>query len=495
MKRIASLLLCLILIILLAPSVFAVDSGLLNFQKIFEYTPGKFSDVKSDSWYAENVKVAYELGLVQGNSETTFNSTGNITLAETLALACRLHRIYNTGKTDFEQGVPWYQVYVDYAIANCIIDTNELSNYNSTATRSQFASILAACIPKSALTEINTVDDDAIPDVAITAQHSNEIYMLYRAGILTGNDKAGTFTPNSNIQRSAVATIVTRMADESMRQFFMLTKTAINNYLQINSNTGAYKILNEDEYLLITANFDSKIVANKNIAWSSSDYNIATVSNGLVCGKNVGRAEITASYNGTSATCIVLVASNDGFPEYVGKMALKKDDILYKSGLPKNMWVEKAKYFDGANDYNVYTINGQYYISNLLLENLAACYYGDEITVYSNNPYIKDPQLIGTADLRYREEAHTDYVSETVKILTRTIYITLPSKKTVSFDLASFISIKGPSGTTQKSVFYNSNEVFSDYYNQSVPYFLDVMGIDCNWYFDSNTKQLIFEID
>ena len=46
---------------------------------------------------------------------------------------------------------------------------------------------------------------------------------LYNAGILTGSDAAGSFKPESTIQRSEVATIVTRMADKSLRKTFTLT--------------------------------------------------------------------------------------------------------------------------------------------------------------------------------------------------------------------------------------------------------------------------------
>ena len=46
---------------------------------------------------------------------------------------------------------------------------------------------------------------------------------LYNAGILTGSDAAGSFKPTSTIQRSEVATIVTRMADKSLRKTFTLS--------------------------------------------------------------------------------------------------------------------------------------------------------------------------------------------------------------------------------------------------------------------------------
>ena len=196
----------------------AAGAGTGSFQKVNTYAPGTFTDVPASAWYAGNVQAAYELGLVMGSSGTTFSPTDNITLAASLALACRLHSIYYNGSADFVQGSVWYQVYVDYAIANGIISAGQFSDYNATATRRQFAAIMANALPASALGAINTVADGAIPDVPTGAANYDAIYRLYRAGILTGNDAQGTFAPETYINRAAVAALVTRMADPSLRQ-------------------------------------------------------------------------------------------------------------------------------------------------------------------------------------------------------------------------------------------------------------------------------------
>ena len=52
------------------------------------------------------------------------------------------------------------------------------------------------------------------------------VYRLYRAGILTGSDDLGTFYPDSSIQRSAVAAIVTRMASPALRKTVTLAPPA-----------------------------------------------------------------------------------------------------------------------------------------------------------------------------------------------------------------------------------------------------------------------------
>ena len=219
-KRLLSLLLTGALCLSLSAP--ALAAGLENFQKTNTYTAGQFTDVPAGEWYAANVQAAYELGLMEGSSATTFNPSGNLTIAEALVLACRLHSTYvGDGATFAGSGGAWYQPYVDYAVETAILSPGTYSDYTATATRAQFASILAAALPAEALMAINSVT--ALPDVAATAPYAGAVLMLYNAGVLTGSDSAGSFKPDTTIQRSEVATIVTRMADPSLRKTFTLT--------------------------------------------------------------------------------------------------------------------------------------------------------------------------------------------------------------------------------------------------------------------------------
>ena len=219
-RRVLSLLLAGVMAASALPGI-ASAAGLSNFQKSNTYTPGQFADVPAGSWYAAGVQSAYELGLMTGTSGTAFDPSGNLTLAETVVLAARLHSIYAGDGASFTGGATWYQPYVDYAIQNGIIPSGAYSDYNATATRAQFASILAAALPSEALPAINSVT--TLPDVPANATYAAAALKLYNAGILTGSDAAGTFNPESSIQRSEVATIVTRMADQSQRKTFTLS--------------------------------------------------------------------------------------------------------------------------------------------------------------------------------------------------------------------------------------------------------------------------------
>lgn len=220
-KRVFSLLLAAVLAIGTLPSAFA---GYENFTAQASYTPGQFTDVAESAWYAENVRTAYEYGLINGQSATTFAPDSQLTVAEAVKLAASLHSIYHTGSADFAPSTPWYQTYVDYALQNGIL-TAARSDYNSPASRAVFASVLAAALPEEALSAINAVADGAIPDVSMSTSYADEVYLLYRAGVLTGSDSSGSFRPDSTIRRSEAAAIVTRMADPSLRQSITLTDT------------------------------------------------------------------------------------------------------------------------------------------------------------------------------------------------------------------------------------------------------------------------------
>ena len=85
MKKTVSLFLTFALLLAAAMPVFAASGSMKNFEKKFTYE-GQFEDVAESAWYAPYVTAAFEYGFVSGNSETTYNPDGNITLAETLVM-------------------------------------------------------------------------------------------------------------------------------------------------------------------------------------------------------------------------------------------------------------------------------------------------------------------------------------------------------------------------------------------------------------------------
>ena len=241
MKRLLSLVLGLCLTVsLILPAAAAEKDGFSNFRAVNTYSYDSFADVSG--WYADYVSSAYTVGLMQGSTnesgERIFNPGGNVTLAEAVTLASRIHSIYASDDAVFAQESPWYQTYVDYAVKTGILSSrNEYEDYTRTANRAQFAAILAKALPADACAEINTVEVGAIPDVDMEQRYALDVYKLYRAGILTGGEM-GAFSPDKAVSRSEMAAIASRMVDPSLRCSFTLYAPLYVGFTRDSQNQG-----------------------------------------------------------------------------------------------------------------------------------------------------------------------------------------------------------------------------------------------------------------
>lgn len=232
-------------------------------QKSYNYISGQFTDVPQSSWYYEGVRTAYEYGLMSGVGNASFNPSGNLTVAEAISIACRIHNLYYGNNVAFKSGNPWYKPYVDYALS-CNIIASEY-DYNAPVCRADFALFISNALSDEALQPINDISELDIPDVCLVSPvnaaanalrnsgvlssddafsvfnmlvfFENQmggysgpkdtdlaIYRLYRAGIVAGNDEYGTYTPTANITRSAVAAIISRVVEPSQRLHITLSK-------------------------------------------------------------------------------------------------------------------------------------------------------------------------------------------------------------------------------------------------------------------------------
>ena len=196
----------------------AASATLENFAEVEEYAPGYFADVNPTAWYGGVVVQAFRYGLMRGSGANAFNPLGDISLAEAITIATRVHCIYTNGVDDFPpvaQGEPWYKSNLDYAIANGMITATNFASgssapvYTRAATRAEMAYIFSRALPESEFPPINTVN--SLPDVSNTTAHSPAILMLYGAGVLAGGDAAGTFYPYRNISRAEAAAIIIRV--------------------------------------------------------------------------------------------------------------------------------------------------------------------------------------------------------------------------------------------------------------------------------------------
>lgn len=187
-----------------------------------ERDPFPFTDVSRSSWYYDSVRTAWEKDLIDGVTRTLYKPDDTLTVAQAIKLSAALHQMLNnSGKVTLRNGSPyWYSSYVSYAVDNGIIEKMYLdytpAQMNTPVKRNEFVHIFYGAM--SDYRQINTVADNKIPDVITTDTYALEIYTFYRAGILTGSDKNGTFYPTNDIKRSEVAAILSRMYDKTARK-------------------------------------------------------------------------------------------------------------------------------------------------------------------------------------------------------------------------------------------------------------------------------------
>lgn len=169
---------------------------------------GRFTDVSANAWYAQEVADAYALGLIDGMSDTRFAPESPLRLSEAIAMAVKAYERYTGNDEPVGNGSPWYAPYVHRAIAYGIVGVGEFSDYNAYATRAEMAAIFSRALPK---TELAAVSDKSAPDVSPDNRYAAEIGLLYKAGVLNGNDAAGTFAPERQIKRAEAAAICLRL--------------------------------------------------------------------------------------------------------------------------------------------------------------------------------------------------------------------------------------------------------------------------------------------
>lgn len=176
-----------------------------------------FTDVKSDDWFFSEVANAYKLGFVEGDTATTFNPEGNVTIAEAITLAVRLNYIYNSKELPKAAATDdWFTPFVNAAVKAGIIKNNQFTDYNVPAPRKQVAAIMVKALPNEFYTKINMFTE--VPDLEKKDATYSAVLKLYNAGIVAGVDGAYNFLPESPITRSEVAAIVNRLSDAGNRK-------------------------------------------------------------------------------------------------------------------------------------------------------------------------------------------------------------------------------------------------------------------------------------
>lgn len=176
-----------------------------------------FADVSEGDWFAPYVDVCVEDGLMKGTGEGKFSPEKTLTMAEAAAIAARLGEQLNGGQVpQAGEGLPWYSGYVEYLKGyGAAVERPE-----EEATRQGFFALLAAVTPASVLVPINSIT--SLPDTDDAG-----VLGFYNAGILTGTDSFGTFSPAGSLTRAEVAAMMARVLEPELRVEFTPVEDAV----------------------------------------------------------------------------------------------------------------------------------------------------------------------------------------------------------------------------------------------------------------------------
>jgi len=179
-------------------------------------TPQAFTDVPASAWYASSVADVQQYGIIEGMGNRQFAPDATLSLAQAITMAARTYA-YSNGLTISDNGAgAWYEPYLSFAADHRICDRGEFgTDYDAPCSRLTMAQLFCRVFPQNTAKQINDVT--SLPDVENTLDNQS-VFFLYQQGVLVGNDKLGTFTPNASITRAQTATILVRLLDSSKRE-------------------------------------------------------------------------------------------------------------------------------------------------------------------------------------------------------------------------------------------------------------------------------------
>lgn len=188
-----------------------------------------FKDVSSSAWFYSELRTAVKLGIIDGMEKTEFDPSGEVTVAQAITMAARMHQLQAEDEITLKNHWfpwKWYKSYVKYALKNELIDEKygdySRKEMNSPVTRGELVEIFCNILPVEEYEAINEIPENAIPDVSFTDRGASAIYTLYRAGILSGADDEYRFKADETVKRSEAAVIVARMMDDDFRVEFII---------------------------------------------------------------------------------------------------------------------------------------------------------------------------------------------------------------------------------------------------------------------------------
>lgn len=213
------------------------------FDNIAQMNNSTFTDVSSLNWFYPGVKTAYNKGIMIGCGDKAFCPNDNVSWAEAMTIAARVHAAYNDNL--IEEARPneaWYLTYYRYCLEHNMLpsSTPAVSKLESTINRYNLAYIFARTISAYDMPQIS---DYSIGDLSsIPEYYKDSVKTLYAAGIMIGVDAAKRFYGTSTASRGQIATVVARLVEPALRQ---------GHDTDINADMAAYEANLENDSIAV----------------------------------------------------------------------------------------------------------------------------------------------------------------------------------------------------------------------------------------------------
>ena len=185
----------------------------------------EFTDVSSDSWYAEYVTALADKGIVNGKTETEFAPNDSITRAEFVKIIAGIAGADLTaaeGETSFSDVASnsWYAPYVAWASENGVVTgSGGKFNPNSRITRQDMAVIIMRYVDQLSGKELEIVNDKVSFNDSgeISSYAADAVSLMQQAGIISGKG-GNTFAPKESATRAEACKMLYMIMEQTADQ-------------------------------------------------------------------------------------------------------------------------------------------------------------------------------------------------------------------------------------------------------------------------------------
>ncbi len=177
-----------------------------------------FTDVSKDRWSYDYILRMYQLGVINGRTETVFDPTGNVTRAEFVKMLAGLDGVdvseYESCRFDDVNASSVFAPYIEWAAENGIVlgYTQDEFRPNENIKREQMAAMICRYVDYAGITLSDDVPELSFTDEsAISAFAVDYVKTLQKAGVISGyNNGDGTYSfhPASFTTREQVCKVL-----------------------------------------------------------------------------------------------------------------------------------------------------------------------------------------------------------------------------------------------------------------------------------------------